>query len=172
MIIKELYKNKKLIIVFLIIIFSLIFIKNGGMRKTIENFENKNNVIDTLISTYDIAERKINDVFTSISATDVKMKKNISTEGNISNNGNINTKGNITNNGNLNTGNIKGKTITGNKLCIGNTCITEKQLKYLTNGFTLITKSNGHKRGGFIHTYSDGSLRYALPKHKTTYQMQ
>ena len=185
MIIKELYKNIKLISILLLIIFVLVFIKKGGMRKTIENFENKGNVIDTLVNTYDIAERKINDVFSKIDANSATVNKRISankgitTTGIVSNgeikvrNNNSDTivlgkKGTIYTRDIQLTGGLKVK----NSICIGNTCITEKQLKFLTEGFTLMTKKNGHRVGGFIHTHSNGNVAWAQPQHKTTYQMK
>ena len=74
---KELYNNKKVVLIFVLIIVFLIFVKEGGMKKTIENFENSGNVIDTITNSFDMTGQKFNDVFSSISTNSVKINKNM-----------------------------------------------------------------------------------------------
>ena len=56
-------------------------------------------------------------------------------------------------------------------LCIGNTCIGERELKYLTSGFTLRTIYGGHHDEKRFHTHGDGVMRVADHVHRTTYKM-
>ena len=142
---KELYKNKKKILIFVLIIVFLIFVREGGMKKTIENFENSGNVIDTIVNGYDMTSQKFNDVFTQINGNEIKMNKNINTKGKITAGGDIkagNGKVNIGANGtiytrNLNVSNYIESVGGDNKASLSKTDI--KKMKSLKNiaGFAI-----------------------------------
>jgi len=74
--IKELYNNQKNILIFISIIVFLIFVRKGGMKRVVENFEN-GNVIDTVLNSYDMTGQKFNSIFSNISAGHVKINKNL-----------------------------------------------------------------------------------------------
>ena len=76
--IKELYNNQKNILIFISIIVFLIFVRKGGMKRTMENFEN-GNVIDTVLNGFDMTGQKFNNIFSNISAGHVKINKNLET---------------------------------------------------------------------------------------------
>jgi len=80
---KELLKNKKMIGIFAIVIIFLLFVRRGGIRRAVENFENEGNVIDTIMNSFDTTGQKFNDVFTKIDATDVTFGKKIKSSKNI-----------------------------------------------------------------------------------------
>ena len=62
-------------------------------------------------------------------------------------------------------------TIKAQKLCLGNKCITEKDLSKLVDGFQLETLNHGHHSGKYIHTHSNGHMAVADKKYRTKYKM-
>jgi hypothetical protein len=76
--------------------------------------------------------------------------------------GNTSMRGTLTADGDVNAGG----TLRCSQICIGNTCIGEKELKYLTNGFYLSVPDlrrnddgERHKRNEKIHVWGDGVMR-------------
>lgn len=162
----ELLKNKKMIAIFVFIILFLLFVQQGGMRTTIENFEN-GNTIDTIMNSFDMTGQKFNDVFTKIDANTISIGKNISTNKNIETSADINAKNlsltgsaNIT--GNISTGNISTSNINTKDLKIGNATLGETELKKLKSlkniaGYALDGSGSTHLLFEGYHKLSGGA---------------
>jgi hypothetical protein len=62
---------------------------------------------------------------------------------------------------------------TAGTLCLGNppVCINESHLRMLTDGFKLISTSNGWYNGKYYHTHQDSVMRLADDKYQTTYNL-
>jgi hypothetical protein len=133
--IKELHKNKKLITIFILVIIFLIFVKNGGMRKAIENFENtdenQKGFFETLLNSFNTVGQTFNNVFTKIDAKNVNMSKSLITTGNITGTDIISTNIKSSND-------MIGKNIKANlSVAINNTSISETDLKKMKSIKTL-----------------------------------
>ena len=84
---KHLLDNKNIIITFLFIILFLLFVRVGGVRKAIENFDNTSNntsiLTETVLNSLDVEGQKLNDIFTNIDANNVTIKKKINANNDI-----------------------------------------------------------------------------------------
>jgi hypothetical protein len=83
----DLYKYEKLAVIIVIIIIIFLCLKKKGL---LERFENKGNVIDTLLNSYDTTDKKFNNMVDNIDLNTVTFGKSITTKKNITASGNVN----------------------------------------------------------------------------------
>ena len=76
----DLYKYEKIAVIIVIIIIIFLCLKKKGL---LERFENKGNVIDTLLNSYDTTDQKFNNLTDKIDLNTVTFGKNITTSKNV-----------------------------------------------------------------------------------------